>query len=327
MSVIPFARRSPQEETAEDPRLPEKAGTFVKAELTPYQSVVEGSKDRQRDLFEHYMPRLVDLTDRELIQELKYWKRKVGSRFPYPEGSRPAIFIDEMLQPGMRVHNHSTRAALRRACVALRGVLVPRFRVKARIAFCLDADDPRPVGFCQETDAILLLRLVHLRHLRDFSEEECKFVKLNLRRLRRKGLGKFVFKTRDRVYAELLLVGSDWRLVQVLASLVGSCRFNEGELSFTADIWSRASREGRQGFQFKGEWERNKARRLYGLVAFRDVVLHPQDIEKFKRQVGLSQVSIWDPSPRQPGLYRTTKEVEPQLPAGQLDLLARLEQP
>lgn len=110
----------------------------AKMGLSQTQSLYEAAwstREQKEDLLSYYIPHLETLSDREIKGELRYWTRRLKG-VPYQKGSKPYNFIVWVLgtptytDPRQRTFSSADRGDIQRACISLRGLIVPWFRVR-----------------------------------------------------------------------------------------------------------------------------------------------------------------------------------------------------
>ncbi len=214
-------------------------------------------REAEKEAREYYWPRLLKLSDQELLGELNHLENEVrGKRgLPYRPGSVRAIQMERMLKRRFFVKEGGTlsiteRESIRRACVDLRKRIVPFYPVKAKVARCIDTKQPRQTGLFPDSDWKVLMSLSILGTDR-LSKTDLRFFNRSMAKARKIGPERFSWsKVADRARAERLCFRSDWALVHALVSLVGARRYHDvTELPFLADIWERAHYLGSEEFR------------------------------------------------------------------------------
>jgi hypothetical protein len=202
------------------------------------------SKERKEDLLSYYIPHLEGLSDREIKGELRYWVSRLRG-IPYEPNSRPHQFIVRILatptytDPRWKTFSSADRGDIQRACIALRGLVVPWFHVRM---------GPKRI----EPEKRIAMAVCVSR-----------FLGLN----------------------------TDWRLVNHLTSYVGSKTYDRNELNWLTRYYPIARVTGEERFGF-GTSQRQYSREFAADLNRRPFVLRLDQIEDFKRRVGLTAIDL-----------------------------------
>ena len=276
-------------------------GQEAQAKTVPPRLAAWKKQEAEKEAQEYYWPRLLKLSDGELMGELSHLYHEVTDvhGLPYREGSVKARQLEKMLKRRFSVKEGNPiptfeRYAIMRACSELRKRIVPFYPVKANVANCVDRKIPRQTGLFPDSDWRVLMAL-SLAGADKLGKEDGQFFRRSMAKARRIGPERFSWsKIADRARAERLCFRSQWHLAQALVSLIGARRYDEeSDLPFLADIWERAHDLGPTEFRFS-QRHKIRAEKIFDKVAFADHESCPEQVDVFKSMVmRLSGVPVW----------------------------------